>query len=583
MRFEKFIIDGYRAIEHTEIEVGNNLVPIIGVNESGKTSILQAILAFDKKSDDTQRGSHLKYKNRYNRSEKQTAKITAEVVIESEKDLIYLSDQLKLTAGDELMKKLKEFQKKGVPLQLSRTFPGKKYRVENIEGISATANNNLAIQVYESLPFILYFDDFSDRVPDEIPFRLNPEDPGSYSAISISKSTEWHSLVEEVFLRNNSSLKEFLTMEDEKDKKALIADLQDALDKEIVVDWKELIKKYGDEFAEESDNLQLQLEVHEDTNKVSFEFQVKDRTTKNSRFFNITERSKGFQWFFNFTMKLKFNPKYLNTEDGAIYLLDEPGSYLHTSAQEELLLKLRDISKTNAILYCTHSQYLLDPEVINIAKIKIVRKSAGKIESISFRSSGISEEHGALTPLYRALHMKAPYTKKADYQIITEGITDYYLFNLLKNYGKNVINDKVSFIPGSGAKQLSVLISLAIAFSKNYRVLLDSDTEGREAHSDYQMQFGVHEIKKFFKYKLKAKKENVVLEELVSAADGKRLTKMTDTKSIKAAIPVLYYMGEKHKKEFISNLDETTLGRLAIVLGVINEVVNTKGASLPFD
>lgn len=574
MRFQKFIIEGYRAIKHTEVDVSNNLIPLIGINESGKTTVLQAILAFDEASDKAHRGAHLVYRNRYNRSENQKAVIVAEVIIESKQEIERLSKKLELEPEDPILKMLKKFQKEGTPLQLSRTFPGRKYRIENIDdlGLRPSANENLARGVYFLLPFILYFDDFSERVPEEIAFRLDPKDPGKFEPISISRSTVWHSLIEEIFVRNESSIKEFLTIKSEKDRHALIEDLQDDLNEKIVADWKQLIEKYGDDFAEESDSLQLQLSAHQDEERVSFEFQVKDRTNNASRFFNVTERSKGFQWFFNFTMKLKFNPKYLDTKDGAIYLLDEPGSYLHTSAQEELLLKLSDISKTNIILYCTHSQYLLDPNVINVAKIKIARKGGGEIDVVPFTSSGISEEHGALTPLYRALHMKVPHAVGASYEVITEGITDYYLFKLIQDYGADLIDEQIVFIPGSGAKQLSTLISFAITYSNDYRVLLDSDKEGREAYEIYHKQFGTEEIKRFFKYKLKNKSENVVLEDFFSAADAKRLLKLTATNDVKSAIVVLYYLDEKLKRDFISRIDKTTKGRLSISIGVINGV-----------
>jgi predicted ATP-binding protein involved in virulence len=63
LRYKRFIINNYRAIsEPLEIRVGKGLLmPIIGVNESGKTTILQAIFAFDHLNDSSnERGRHLK-------------------------------------------------------------------------------------------------------------------------------------------------------------------------------------------------------------------------------------------------------------------------------------------------------------------------------------------------------------------------------------------------------------------------------------------------------------------------------------------------------------------------------------------
>ena len=92
-------------------------------------------------------------------------------------------------------------------------------------------------------------------------------------------------------------------------------------------------------------------------------------------FFFVSDRSKGFFWFFNFVMKLEFNPKVLSQDDkNTIYLLDEPGSYLHASAQIRLCKKLKNLSSRNRVIYCTHSHYLLDPEIIPISNIVVADK-----------------------------------------------------------------------------------------------------------------------------------------------------------------------------------------------------------------
>src|ERR1700739_4548964 len=62
MRYKRFVINNYRAITGPlEINVDKgSLMPIIGVNESGKTTILQAIFAFDNFNDRLNGRRHLK-------------------------------------------------------------------------------------------------------------------------------------------------------------------------------------------------------------------------------------------------------------------------------------------------------------------------------------------------------------------------------------------------------------------------------------------------------------------------------------------------------------------------------------------
>ncbi len=590
MKYTRFTIEDYRAVKHAEVNVSNNLIPIIGINESGKTTVLQAILAFDKNNDRHNKGAHLEHKNKYDLVDRE-GKVSADVLIESKDDLEWIASRLNLTVADPKYKALEDFYATGKKITLSRNFPSKVYSIENPELDVGTKKERkeMAIALYERLPFILYFDDFTDRVPEELEFYLKtqvmagpvPEGQERPKPQFINKhwaastDNEWHEILEEVFRRAGShTLADFLKMKNKDDQKGLISDIRDILQKEVIDDWKKL-KNYGGHFGEEPEDLELQLDYKftDDGESIIFKFQVEDKTSKKSRFFSVPERSKGFQWFFNFTMKLKFNPKYQADLKGAIYLLDEPGSYLHTSAQEELLKKLRDISNTNAILYCTHSQYLLDPEIINIAKIEIAEKKKGVISILPYGSSGISLNAGALTPLYRALHIKLGfYNKDVKYPVITEGITEFYLFNLLQKFRKGFLNEKVDIIPGAGASQLKDLISHAIAFSKDYLVLLDSDDEGNTAYETYREYFGDFEAQRFFRYLIPPKKTNVVFEDHLSAVDKKQLEKITGIKDVKAALPVLYYGDESNKKIFIDNLNSATLKNLGVLQGKMTAI-----------
>ncbi len=581
MKYISFEIINYRAIQHAIIEVSNNLIPIIGINESGKTTALQAILAFDKNKDRYQKSRHLEYKNKYTIDSDISFKIIARILIENEDDLNFLAERLEVLASDDLYIKLREYFSDKKEIKLARVFENgnKKYQVENDDFIikSKKTKDNLAEALYDRLPFVLYFDDFSDRVPEKITFNLDSE---INEIVASNKYNDWHPIIREIFKRagDGKNLDSFVKLRRDDDKAGLLNDIQDTLNQEVMEDWKKL-KKYGSNFASEVDDLELQLECKLSDNKkeIVFKFKIRDRTSKKGRMFDITERSKGFQWFFNFIVKLKFNPKYQDNQKGAIYLLDEPGSYLHTSAQEELLNKLKDISNTNTILYCTHSQYLLDPDKINISKIKIAKKEAGKIEIITFSSSSATNNQGALTPLYQALNLKSGiFNTKKDYCVITEGITDYYLFSMLTKYGKG-FDEKITIIPGSGAKHLKELISQSIAFSKNYLILLDSDLEGREAHDDYKKFFGDIEVREhFFKYRTMVKSENIELENLLSQEDQENICIITEVNNVKMAISVLYYKDEAVKEAFIKKLNKESVGNLGIVVNKVNKIIEKR-------
>lgn len=574
MEFKKFIIEKYKAIDFTELQLNSNLIPIIGINESGKTTILEAILCFDKTKDGYNKGRHLEWKNKYLPS-KGPAIISAEAIITSDKDLEQLSKRMKLTLDSELMKELAKCKKDKTSIKVSRNLETKRYSVGGFN-LEEPLNDKLAIAIFDILPFLLYFDDFSDRVPEKVEFTKAQMDK-EYSP-GKSKAKEWHNLVQEIFHRSTNgklSLKDFVGIIDNDDKRGVLSDIKGQLNEEIIEDWKALKRRWKS-LGDDIDDLEMNL-VHEsepEDKEFKFEFKVEDKTMSGkSRFFSINQRSKGFQWFFNFTIKLKFNTRYNDAPSGAIYLLDEPGSYLHSSAQEELLHELKRISNNNIIIYCTHSQHLLDPDLINVSKIKIAEKEGGDVLLSTFGSAKTNKYQGALSPLYDALHLKIGYYKFDKQKVvITEGVTDYYFFKMLMEFSSLFTVPKLSIIPGAGAGHLKELISFAITWSSKYLILLDSDKAGGKGYRKYEDHFGKDQAMNFYKYCTPSKKEKVVLENFLSHDDQKKIKNITGSKHVKDAYIKLFFMDSVTKKDFVEKLDIKTLKNLSLVIDRINQL-----------
>lgn len=571
MKIHSFTIKKYRAIENVYVPISSTLIPIIGVNESGKTSVLQAILAFDKLKDNYNKGEHLNYKNKFNLGNQPAAEILAKIEIDSQHELNEIIAALDFNDSDAIIENLKDYFSEKKNFFIGRNLETKKYFVEGFP-VDKSKSLRFAKAIYNAMPYILYFDDFSDRVPENIIFQQNYTDDQEHGK---GEKAEWKYLIEEIFKRatnGDCSLGDFFKIKDEDEKQGRLSDVKDTLNSEIIADWKKL-KQKGRAFAEDEEDLELKVEFSAlPTGEFGFSFKVIDKSKEGkSRQFDVTTRSKGFQWFFNFTMKLKFNAKYQDKPEGAIYLLDEPGSYLHSSAQEELLKELKDISKLNTILYCTHSQHLLDPDFVNVRNIKIAEKESGNIQLKGFGESGTKNNLGALTPLYDALQIKAHVLSKGmDNVILTEGITDYYFFKMLFTFSIYKTPNNVEIIPGAGASQLKDLISLAITFSNKYMVLLDSDLAGNKAYDDYLSFFGSEESKNIFKYKIINKSDNkVLLEDFLSESDKLKLTDITGATDDKSAVIELFFLDKNIQESFFESLDEDSISNLKIVANKI--------------
>jgi len=564
MRYKKFFISRYKALSNVEINLRNNLIPIIGINESGKSTLLHAILAFDKHNDDQLNQYHLDAKNRYD-YESADHIISAHLEFNDADEIKHLQKQLSLSKTSKLIPQLQAIFQKNESLVLSRNLDTRQYDFENIS-CDSTVKERLVDTILSELPYILFFDDFTDRVPNVISFPkeyLNDD----YDEAADSTRNEWNTYVEEIFYRaTNGTLDGFIQNPNKNDRDGILSDVNDTLNEDIIQNWKKL-KILTRELSQENiADLVLNLEYQPTENEHMFIFKVIDKNFKGkARYFSINERSKGFQWFFNFAIKLKYNPKYVEDFDGAIYLLDEPGSYLHSSAQEELLRSLKGISETNRVIYCTHSQYLLNPDVINISSIKIAVRKDGYIQ---FQNFGEYEEtnknQGSLSPVYDALKLNIakhvfPRNEKV---VITEGIVDYYVLSLLKKHMNFLSALEVHIIPGAGATNLKELISLTIAWAEKYTVILDSDEKGEESYHTYKSYFGELESSKWIMHSLPSKKNNVKIETLFSKADQQMIKTSCKTKDLKKAFSILFYSTQKNQKDIFSKLAADTLSNL---------------------
>ena len=545
MKIVNFKIENYRAIELVELNLNFSMNPIIGINESGKTSILQALLAFDKTRDRLNQGEHLSFQNKYSTKDTKNCFIEASLYLDEEEfeELIkYVS--VKTSSEDYEKVSLLKDEK----IKLKRCLDNKNYLYENTI-LDEKLCNKIANFLVSKLPTILYFDDFTDRVPEKVEF---PDEYKLDGKLKSNKLREWQEIIEEIFKRaeadgiDDNPLKDYMNIKDQDRKDDILSDIQATLNKEIIDEWRK-IKKSSKSLADDSEELELEI-VHRDN---VFEFKVRDKAFQGKkRTFSISERSKGFQWFFNYMVKLKFNPNYKKSLENSIFLLDEPGSYLHSSAQGELLAELKRVSKKNSIIYCTHSQFLLNPEIIKLGSIKIAEKKESKVYLENYGNYKSSMDKGALTPVYQALQLNFANDYLGNI-VITEGIIDFYLFKMIQTH-TNKIDKEIKFIPSLGASQSTSLISLALSYSKNFLIFLDNDKAGRKSLKQYQKQFGDSIQKNSFIYSQGS--DNFVLENYFNSEDEKRLLEITNTDDMKKALGLLFYDFIDEQKTFITNL-----------------------------
>lgn len=99
----------------------------------------------------------------------------------------------------------------------------------------------------------------------------------------------------------------------------------------------------------------------------------------------LESRSTGLQWFFSFF--LTFLVEQQASHKGAILLLDEPGLTLHPLSQRELSEFFENLSKSNPLLYTTHSPFMVDHDHVDRVRVVYVDASGATAVSADLRAN----------------------------------------------------------------------------------------------------------------------------------------------------------------------------------------------------
>jgi energy-coupling factor transporter ATP-binding protein EcfA2 len=574
MKYKKFIIENYKGISRP-IEVSiekSSLIPIIGVNECGKTTILNSIYAFDFTNDDeNETFKHLSDISNLYKESSIPCRISAVIEITQEALRNSLKRFTKMPDA-ELEVVIKEMHVgEKFDITISRSLEWKngslqsKYEISPpIKFKTKSVENNFCEELIKGLPFILYFDDFRETFPDRI-------------EIVRDGKNKWLDILEQLFIKTNDkySVYELKNME-ERRRKSVLSQVKKKLNETLTTQWsnfklenresleididfqKEVYKVSTEEHITENGAVVRKTKERE-TEKYFLKFDIIERDAKgDEHFFYVRDRSKGFYWFFNFVMKLEFNPNIAGDHDNTIYLLDEPGSYLHPYAQTRLCQKLKDLSELDIVIYCTHSHYLLNPDVIPLNKIHVASKdSFGDISLLAFYKHQHDQSKNiqtAFQTIYDALYIR-PFDIDINNKkiLIVEGIYDYYAYGLFK--GKN----DFGILPGKGADSLINFISQMIAFEVDFRVLWDNDEEGRRGYDKAGKYFGEEIVTRNFFLLPSSNGSKRILQDLFDGTDLELITrslKLEKNISFQRKISSLFY--SKQRDEIVEKFKPRT-------------------------
>lgn len=230
-------------------------------------------------------------------------------------------------------------------------------------------------------------------------------------------------------------------------------------------------------------NIEAEFNEFYNQEKIEFQIEFENRVFKiyiltDDKAMNLSERSNGLRWYISIFVDV-LSREYKNSS--FVYLLDEPGVYLHVNAQKQLLeLFSRLAERDNQVIYTTHSPYMIDSrDITNVRAIEKVEGGNTKIFKSAYdQNLSNDSKMETLSPLVQAIgaDLKFNIGPSNKNNIITEGITDYMYMNAMINY--LAIESAPNIIPSAGVNNINRIVSILIGWGCEFKILLDYDKAG---------------------------------------------------------------------------------------------------------
>ncbi len=229
---------------------------------------------------------------------------------------------------------------------------------------------------------------------------------------------------------------------------------------------------------------QMELIIRPEGDKLLFGVKEANRT----ELFKIQQRSKGFQWFLSFYLRL-------NSQKGAsnVILIDEPGMNLHAKAQNEIIKVLEHLTlHGNQIVFSTHSPYLLDD--LRLDRIRLVLKDPASGTVLESNLSMATDDE-TLTPLISlfklGLSHRLSMLETGKINVIVDGLANYYFLDGMQCFDENVPWADYHFIPASDISEIRQMASLMVGSKMNFLILLDFNQDSEKLANILQETLGL--------------------------------------------------------------------------------------------
>lgn len=536
MQLIRFEIENFKGISKASIELNNgvpgNIVTLVGLNESGKTTILEALANFVTEDKDTATlvdtvlaRSTIQEFIPKDRKAAFTGDVSVRAFCRLEsQDIDALSKYFRQHHGLELNRanmnkdfdvqrtyrfedsKFKESQTLWTLFFPLKTPRATYYKTYNHIGDTRSVWLAGLNFVRALIPKMVYFPTFLFKFPERIYLEgeedseVNPYYKRVLQDVLDSQgeglSVQKH-IVDRIKREREShptpaTFVAYLFGLDEKSQiDAVLQKMSNEMSREIFGAWNQILGR-------DVSDKRVQVDWFVDGEKGNIPYLQVSIIDGQSKY-SLGERSLGFRWFFSFLLFTQFRR---NRSDGAatIFLFDEPASNLHSKAQMKLLDSFpRIATELTYIIYSTHSHYMVNPAWLEKAYIvdnrAIDYDDENQIDAFSVRKTDIKAvryrtfvgsnptKTTYFQPVLDALDVAFSPLIQREQAVIIEGKFDYHPVEYLRRRADAAAVPQV--YPANGAGDLGCLIGLFRGWGINFKVLLDGDGPGERAKKRY--------------------------------------------------------------------------------------------------
>ena len=375
MKIKKAIIDNFKSIDHIELDfdkVGDSYTKIfVGINESGKSNILEALSYFKVPNKKVSFESYCNQKI----EDRNDSSILFELELENAVIKIAITDGIGKTReiGVSLSKLAKKvFLSRGTN-QFTSTYNydtvllDDNLYIKNIQTIDQYRRNRVNSQtiVTESEK-----DENSEPLTIEYVLQKFKNEIDDYIQKNESIVSVWHPTPDytlsnvnlNAFSQNidsNKPLRNIFYLSGYKDQQAVAEAINRvSIPKNRSILSSKLNKAINDYISKVwSNKINIIIEI---TETGALSFLIKDQGVENEHNrFEITERSQGAQQFLSLILSLSLESENLDRKNELI-LIDEPEVHLHPSGIRDLSRELLKVGHENYVFLATHSPFIID-------------------------------------------------------------------------------------------------------------------------------------------------------------------------------------------------------------------------------